>query len=109
MNLLRYVANVRWLTSAWPRTPDPSVFQRPSHEYPRSGGQLDSATSGPLPAPGKHGCRIDALNQPPGFKTVDVVDSARSRSSMSMSAMLQTTPSNGSPSHQSVVVTSPST
>jgi hypothetical protein len=51
--------------------------------------------------PGNAGWLIDHANQPPGLTVVAAV--APARSSMSIRAMLDTTPSNGIPSHHSVV------
>lgn len=62
-------------------------------------GQLARMSS----MPGKPGWMIDQANQLPGRVVADAVETAPSRSSTSISAMLDTTPSKGMPSHQSVV------
>jgi hypothetical protein len=49
---------------------------------------------------------IDHANHPPGCTVVSALETALSRSSMSINAMLETAPSNGTPSHYRVVHTS---
>jgi hypothetical protein len=57
--------------------------------------------------PGKGGWRREMLNHPPGRRTNQIVRSTAPRSLMSVSAMLQTTPSNCCRSHQWTFDTSP--
>ena len=77
-----------------PGVPRVAVFGRPA----RQRSSVGSAG---------HGCSTLVRTHPWGLVPVAMVAKAASRSSMSISAMFETTPSNASPSHQSVVVASP--